>query len=88
MRDKSALASRLVGGGRGSQVSHPALLAADSAPDLPRDLPDVAERLGCSVATIRRRIASDALHAVRHGRILRVLESDLQAFIQASRKWR
>jgi excisionase family DNA binding protein len=58
------------------------------APDHPHEIPEVSTRLGCSQATTRRRIASGALRAVKHGRILRILEADLQAFIQASRRWR
>jgi excisionase family DNA binding protein len=57
-------------------------------PGQPHTIPETAERLGCSPATARRRIAAGDLVAVRHGRILRVLESDLQAFIRASRRWR
>jgi excisionase family DNA binding protein len=51
-------------------------------------LPVVAQRLECSVATVRRRIDAGDLVAVQHGRIVRVLETDLQRFILASRKWR
>lgn len=51
-------------------------------------LDEIAEFLRCSKATVRRRIASGALRAVRHGRVLRVLHADLDAFVTASRKWR
>jgi excisionase family DNA binding protein len=61
---------------------------ASSVDELVYQLPEVAERLNCSIATVRRRIAERKLIAVRHGRILRVLESDLHAFIRASRRWR
>ena len=56
--------------------------------DEAHDLPKVADRLHCSIATVRRRIDSGKLPAIKHGRIFRVLESDLRAFIQANRKWR
>jgi excisionase family DNA binding protein len=49
---------------------------------------EVPAALDCSVATVQRRIASGELCAVKHGRVLRVLESDLPAFIQAARRWR
>jgi excisionase family DNA binding protein len=51
-------------------------------------LDEVRTALDCSLATVRRRIAGGELPAVRHGRVLRVLESDLQAFTEAARKWR
>jgi excisionase family DNA binding protein len=51
-------------------------------------LPTVAERLSCSIATVRRRIAEGSLVAVTHGRVVRVLDDDLEAFIEASRRWR
>lgn len=54
----------------------------------PLTLPEVADRLDCSVATVRRRIAAGKLIAVKHGRIERVLPNDLRNFIRASRTWR
>jgi excisionase family DNA binding protein len=92
MADRSAFA-RHGSAGRASQVKpgpgdNNNVLPADAVPNISHNLPEVSERLGCSLATVRRRIASGALPAFQHGRILRVLEPDLQAFIQASRKWR
>jgi excisionase family DNA binding protein len=49
---------------------------------------EAAELLGCSVATVRRRIATGVLPVIKHGRILRLLEADLHEFIRNSRKWR
>jgi excisionase family DNA binding protein len=60
---------------------------AAGAPRLLR-LPEVAERLDVSVDTVRRRIADGRLKAMRSGRVVRVDERDLQAFIKASRRWR
>jgi excisionase family DNA binding protein len=54
----------------------------------PHTVDEAAERLDCSVATVRRRIDAGDLVAIKHGRVLRILESDLQAFIRASRRWR
>ena len=48
-------------------------------------LPEVAERLGCSTVTVRRRIESGQLRASQHGRILPVKWSDLVAAVLASR---
>lgn len=49
---------------------------------------DAADILGVSSDTIRRRIADGRLRAVKSGRIVRIDERDLQAFIAASRRWR
>jgi excisionase family DNA binding protein len=57
-------------------------------PEHPLTIDETAEVLDCSGATVRRRIASGELLAFKHGRILRVLPSDLRAFVRASRKWR
>ena len=51
-------------------------------------LTEVAERIDASLDTVRRRIADGRLKAMRSGRIVRVDEHDLQAFIKASRRWR
>jgi excisionase family DNA binding protein len=61
-------------------------VGASSAADLEvlLELVEVAERLNCSVGTVRRRISAGELLAVKHGRALRVLGSDLQNFIRAS----
>ena len=70
-------------GKRGDPVA-----AADVTSDPQLTVPETAERLQCSKATIRRRIASGALRTVKHGRVLRILATDLEAFIRTSRKWR
>lgn len=49
---------------------------------------DVAEILDMSPDTVRRRIADGQLRAVKTGRLVRIDERDLQAFISASRRWR
>jgi hypothetical protein len=55
------------------------------APGRALRLPDVAERLGCSVASVRRRITVRRLRAFEDGRILRVFEADLAAYINSAR---
>lgn len=44
-------------------------------------VPQVAARLGCSVATVKRRIRDGALLAFRDGRLVRVRELDLDRYI-------
>lgn len=44
-------------------------------------LPQVADRLGCSVATVKRRIRDGALLTFRDGRLVRVRELDLDRYI-------
>lgn len=44
-------------------------------------LPQVADRLGCSTATVKRRIRAGALPAYRDGRLVRVRELDLDRYI-------
>lgn len=46
---------------------------------------DVAELLGISLSTLRRRIADGTLRVHRIGRAVRVSEADLVAFLEASR---
>lgn len=46
-------------------------------------LRDVATRLSCSVATVKRRIRTGALPAYRDGRLVRVRELDLERYIAA-----
>jgi excisionase family DNA binding protein len=41
----------------------------------------VAERLGCSIVTVKRRIRSGALPAFVDGRLVRVREADLTRYI-------
>jgi excisionase family DNA binding protein len=41
----------------------------------------VAEELGCSIATVKRRIRSGALPAFVDGRLVRVREADLARYI-------
>lgn len=53
-----------------------------------RTVAEVAPRLACSEVTVRRRIRDGSLPAIKHGRIIRVRESDLVAFIHASHGWR
>ncbi len=42
---------------------------------------EVADELGCSVATVKRRIRSGALPAFADGRLVRVRETDLQRYV-------
>lgn len=44
-------------------------------------LDEVADILGVSIATVKRRIRSGALPVFRDGRIVRVRERDLRAYI-------
>lgn len=44
-------------------------------------LPDVAARLSCSLATVKRRVRSGALPVYRDGRLVRVRELDLDRYI-------
>ncbi len=46
-------------------------------------VPEVAARLSCSVATVKRRIRDGSLPAFRDGRLVRVRESDLARYIAA-----
>lgn len=46
-------------------------------------LAQVADELGCSVATVKRRIRSGALPAYRDGRLVRIRERDLERYIAA-----
>jgi excisionase family DNA binding protein len=48
-------------------------------------LPDVADRLGYSIKTLRRRIATGELAVIRDGRLIRVHPDDLQRYIQQRR---
>jgi excisionase family DNA binding protein len=94
--DKSALTTTLARST--SRPSHDVIpyrqrLPVPAAPGVaeyepPLTLPEAADHLGCSLATVRRRIAAGELIAVKHGRIRRVLPSDLRAFIRTSRRWR
>ena len=44
-------------------------------------LTEVADLLGCSVATVKRRLATGALPAFRDGRVIRVREDHLSRYI-------
>lgn len=44
-------------------------------------LREVADEFSCSVATVKRRIASGALPAFADGRLVRVREADLARFV-------
>jgi excisionase family DNA binding protein len=46
-------------------------------------LADVADELGVSRSTVKRWTASGALPVFRHGRVVRVREHDLRAFVAA-----
>jgi excisionase family DNA binding protein len=48
----------------------------------------VAEILGCSLDTVDRRITQGKLPALRDGRLVRVMEDDLRAYIRRSKQWR
>lgn len=48
-------------------------------------LNDVADKLDVSLSTLRRRIAEGALRVHRIGRAIRVSQTDLAAFLAASR---
>lgn len=49
-------------------------------------LPEVAEALGLSVKTVRRRIEMGELASHQFGRSLRVSEEDFRAYIAVRRK--
>jgi len=44
-------------------------------------LGQAADRLGCSVSTIKRRVQAGALPAFVDGRLVRVREDDLRAYV-------
>lgn len=50
-------------------------------------LKEAAFRMGISVKTLRRRIASGDLPAYRSGRIIRVNAADLDAMLQPVNQW-
>lgn len=50
-------------------------------------LKEAADRVGVSVKTLRRRIASGDLPAYRSGRIIRVNTTDLDAMLQPVNPW-
>ena len=54
---------------------------------LPRLLPlaEAAEVLGCSMKTLRRRIAAGELPVIRDGRLVRVHPTDLARYVAARR---
>lgn len=58
----------------------------------PTPLPDkllteteVSKILGCSVRTVRRRIAASELAVIRDGRLVRIHPDDLNSYIQSHR---
>ena len=61
-----------------------------SLPRLPRMLRvnEVADVLGVSTDTVRRRIADGQLVAMRSGRVVRVSDDALRSFISRSRTWK
>lgn len=62
--------------------------ALDQPPiPLPRllSLAEAAEVLGCSLKTLRRRIAAQELPVIRDGRLLRVHPQDLARYVAARR---
>ena len=44
-------------------------------------LAEAADALGCSVATVKRRIRSGSLPAFRDGRLVRIREDDLRRYV-------
>lgn len=44
-------------------------------------LSEVAARMSCSVATVKRRVRSGDLPAMRDGRLVRVRETDLERYV-------
>ena len=48
-------------------------------------LKDTSEVLGCSMKTLRRRIADGSLAVIRDGRLIRIHPDDLQRYIQQHR---
>jgi excisionase family DNA binding protein len=44
-------------------------------------LEEAAERLGCSVKTVRRRVAAGELPTFRSGRLIRVRDEDLRRYV-------
>jgi excisionase family DNA binding protein len=49
-------------------------------------LQDVATILQCSLKTVKRRVAEDALPVIRDGRMVRVHPSDLDRYIKIRRE--
>ncbi len=47
---------------------------------------EVAAQIACSVSTMRREVRAGRLKVIRIGRILRVTEADLAAYLAARRK--
>ena len=59
-----------------------------SFPTLPAPLMTLeaaSQMIGCSVKTLRRRIAEGALAVIRDGRLIRIQPEDLQRYIQQRR---
>ena len=48
---------------------------------------EVAEHLGVCTRTVRRHIAAGALPTVRIGRMIRIAESDLSAYLARGHGW-
>jgi excisionase family DNA binding protein len=48
-------------------------------------LQDTAAALGCSVKTLRRRIAAGEMAVIRHGRLVRIDPDDLERYIRSHR---
>jgi excisionase family DNA binding protein len=44
-------------------------------------LGEAAQALGCSVATVKRRVRSGSLPAFRDGRLVRIREDDLRRYV-------
>lgn len=59
-----------------------------AAPLVLLTLAEAAARMGCSKATTRRGIENGELPAIAHGRILRLSEVDIAAYLRKSRRWR
>lgn len=70
---------------RWASADGPAREALMRLPDAPLLLSydQVADRLGCSVSTVERRVADGVLRAVRDGRQVRVRTADLDCYVAA-----
>jgi excisionase family DNA binding protein len=58
---------------------------SDTMPPRLLSLPEVADRLGYSIKTLRRRIAAGELAVIRDGRLIRVRPENLERYIQQRR---
>lgn len=48
-------------------------------------IPQTCDILGCSIKTLRRRIAEGAIAVIRDGRLIRIHPDDLQRYVERRR---